>query len=70
MSFEDEMAPEMGEVPAEEPDELDLEAIIRELYEETRFPIDEFRAAFKEGRMGMKQVKTYTEPKRDSWNFW
>ena len=49
--------------------ETSEQAVLRELAEETYFPEQEFLAAHKEGSVGMKQIKTYTEPKRDSWNF-
>ena len=55
-----------GYVRSEETSE---QAVLRELAEETYFPEKEFLAAHKEGSVGMKQIKTYTEPKRDSWNF-
>ena len=45
------------------------QAVIRELAEETKFPKKEFLSAYKKGIVGIRQIKTYSEPKRDSWNF-
>jgi ADP-ribose pyrophosphatase YjhB (NUDIX family) len=45
------------------------DAVVRELAEETLFPTKEFLSAHKDGIVGLQQVKTYSEPKRDSWNF-
>ena len=45
------------------------QAVIRELAEETLFPTNEFLNAHKKNTVGLQQVKTYSEPKRDSWNF-
>ena len=45
------------------------DAVIRELAEETLFPTNEFLNAHKKNIVGLRQVKTYSEPKRDSWNF-
>ena len=45
------------------------DAVLRELAEETLFPEKEFLSAHKKGVVGCQQVNTYSEPKRDSWNF-
>jgi len=45
------------------------DAVLRELAEETLFPKKEFLSSFEKGIVGLKQIKTYSEPKRDSWNF-
>ena len=45
------------------------QAVVRELAEETLFPTNEFLNAHKKNIVGLRQVKTYSEPKRDSWNF-
>lgn len=45
------------------------DAVLRELAEETLFPKEEFLSAYEKGIVGLKQIKTYSEPKRDSWNF-
>ena len=43
------------------------DAVLRELAEETLFPKKEFLSSFEKGIVGLKQIKTYSEPKRDSW---
>ncbi len=45
------------------------EAVINELVEETVFPKNEFLSAYKNKVVGLQQIKTYSAPKRDSWNF-
>ncbi len=42
------------------------ECVIRELTEETSI---DFKSSQKEGSLELRQLRTYSEPKRDAWNF-
>ena len=45
------------------------DAVLKELAEESKFPKKEFLSAYKNDVVGIEQIKTYSDPKRDSWNF-